>query len=391
MTPVSSLASLTAWDGVLNIGDVVAVIINEQNNNPLDTTAPTLVITLNDTNLTSGDTATVTFAFSESVSGFSTTDISLTDTRGTISNLVAVDNKTYRATFSPITNSESAANTISVAQGSYTDIAGNAGVAVRSSNFVIDTKTPTLTITLSTSTLTAGQTATVTFTFSENVSGFTQPDISLADANGSLSGFVAINGAIYQAIFTPFNNLSDTTNTLSVANGAYNDVLGNAGQSATSASYSINTVAVPPPSGGQTFYGTAGSETIRGTAYNDIIYGVPITGVSPGRDSVDTLIGGTGADIFMLGDIRGYFYDDGNARNTGKGDYAILSDFVSGEDKIGIGASYFTSAATINGTKGLGIYGDTNRNARYDPTSDELIGFVPNYSFLPATDFIIIV
>lgn len=282
VTPVSSLATLTAWDGVLNIGDVVAGIIN----NPVDTTAPTLAITL------------------------------------------------------------------------------------------------------SRSTLTAGQTATVTFTFSENVSGFTQPDISLADANGSLSGFVAINGATYQAIFTPLNNLSDTTNTLSVANGAYSDVVGNAGQSATSASYAINTVAVPPPSGGQTFYGTAGSETIRGTAYNDIIYGVPATGTSPGLGSVDTLFGGAGADIFMLGDIRGYFYDDGNAKNAGKGDYAILADFVSGQDKISVGALYFTGATTINGTKGLGIYGDTNRNGSYNPTSDELIGFVLNYSSLPATDFV---
>ncbi|MCW8177907.1 Ig-like domain-containing protein, partial [Verminephrobacter aporrectodeae] len=51
---------------------------------------PTATITLTDTTLKAGETTTVTFRFSETVSGFSSEDIVLTDANGTLGPLTAV-------------------------------------------------------------------------------------------------------------------------------------------------------------------------------------------------------------------------------------------------------------------------------------------------------------
>jgi subtilisin family serine protease len=126
---------------------------------------------------------------------------------------------------------------------------------------------------------------------------------------------------------------------------------------------------------GQTLYGTTASDTIVGTNYADVLSGVPATGTNPGRGTIDTLYGQGGNDLFVLGDARGAFYDDGNALNAGARDYAIVADFASG-DRIQLASGqYILMTTTVAGVSGTGIYRDLN--GRFDAT-DELVGIVKN-------------
>lgn len=89
-----------------------------------DRIAPTLAISTDDADLMAGETATVTFTFSEAVNGFDASDIS--PTNGTISGLTQVNATTWTATFTPAPDTDGTAN-ISVADNSYTDVDGNNG------------------------------------------------------------------------------------------------------------------------------------------------------------------------------------------------------------------------------------------------------------------------
>ena len=123
-----------------------------------------------------------------------------------------------------------------------------------------------------------------------------------------------------------------------------------------------------------TLYGSSSlSETLTGGAYRDIISGVAATGSNPGRGTIDTLTGGTGNDVFMLGDVRGRFYDDGSGNSPGKTDYAMIGDFTTGDMVQLKKGNYFLSAVTVNNVSGLGIFHDSNNNHSFG-SADELIG-----------------
>ena len=78
----------------------------------------------------------------------------------------------------------------------------------------------------------------------------------------------------------------------------------------------------------------------------------------------------------MLGDARGVFYDDGSAGNLGSADYARITDFTSGVDKLQLrNGRYFTTVS--NGVTSL--YWDRNTNGVLNTTGtsrDELIAMI---------------
>lgn len=86
-----------------------------------DTTPPTLAITSNRSSLTAGQTATITFALSESSTDFAVGDI--TASGGTLSNFSG-SGITYTAIFTPAANSTTA-GVVSVASNRFSDAAGN--------------------------------------------------------------------------------------------------------------------------------------------------------------------------------------------------------------------------------------------------------------------------
>ncbi|MCW8237128.1 hypothetical protein D8B34_26585, partial [Verminephrobacter eiseniae] len=195
---------------------------------------PEVTVTISDNRLTAGETATVTFTFSKSVTGFTKDDIDLTLANGTLGDLVPVgtDGKVWSATFTPRPDTESADNTIRVNLAGVLDAQGNAGVGTGSSgNFSIDTKPPEVAVAISDERLTAGETATVTFTFSERVTGFGTEDIQYDTSKGTLSALTAVgtDGKVWTATYTPRSDIESADNTIRVNLAGVLDALGNAG------------------------------------------------------------------------------------------------------------------------------------------------------------------
>lgn len=147
---------------------------------------------------------------------------------------------------------------------------------------------------------------------------------------------------------------------------------------------SINLIDSPlPPAADRVLWGTTGSDIITGSTGNDRISGVKASGTSikaMGGSQIDGLTGGSGADVFVLGDTRGVFYDNRINGNLGLGDYASIQDFTSGVDKIQLfSANYLTSASQGS----TSLYWDRNGNGKLNLTGsnqDELIAIFTNSS-----------
>jgi hypothetical protein len=145
---------------------------------------------------------------------------------------------------------------------------------------------------------------------------------------------------------------------------------------------------------GLTLWGTSNSDVITGTSGNDRISGVMASGTSPesmGVGQIDILTGGAGADIFVLGDSRGAFYNDGIKNNLGLSDYALITDFTRGEDKLQLrnGFSYIIGVSGGN----LSLYLDLNRNRSLEttgPNQDELIAVLQGVTTLTNSDLIMV-
>jgi len=221
-----------------------------------DTTAPTVGIASDTAVLLAGQSANLTFTFSELPQGL--TAASLTVTGGSISSFaVTADPNVYTAVFTPTTGFTGAAS-VSLAPGSYTDAAGNAGVGGVLPAMNVDALAPSLAITSNVAQLKAGATAQITFTFSEAPVGFGVDDVSVS--NGALSGFAATaNPLVYTAVFTPTAGVAGANAAISVAPGVYADLAGNAGSGATGPSITIDTLApAAAPLGFPTFSADTG-------------------------------------------------------------------------------------------------------------------------------------
>ncbi|MCW5231933.1 Ig-like domain-containing protein [Verminephrobacter eiseniae] len=208
-----------------------------------DGVPPTVTIAPATTILRAGETMTVTFTFSEKVTGFGTEDIQYDTSKGTLGALTAVgtDGKVWTATYTPQPGTESANNAIRVNLSGVRDAQDNAGVGTGTSgNFSIDTVRPTVNVTISDARLTAGESATITFTFSERVTGFAKNAIDLSQANGTLGDLtpVGTDGKAWTATFTPTARLARTTNNRLTLN-LYN-VRDAAGNAPAASSYAFN-------------------------------------------------------------------------------------------------------------------------------------------------------
>ncbi len=205
----------------------------------VDTLTPTLAITSDVASLKAGESANITFTFSEDPgSSFNGTDIS---SSGGLLNYLGGAGLTRSATFTPTQGQASGTASITVAGSGYTDQAGNPGSAGPAPSISFDTLVPTLAITSSTSALKAGETATITFSFSEDPgTSFVAGDISTAGGTlGALSGA----GLTRSATFTPDLNLASGTASITVASGNYHDPAGNSGSAGSTPAISIDTQA----------------------------------------------------------------------------------------------------------------------------------------------------
>ncbi|WP_253912062.1 Ig-like domain-containing protein [Pseudomonas sp. CVAP len=213
----------------------------DSNNFTIDTQRPTATIVVADPTLVVGETSLVTITFSEAVTGFDNSDLSVPN--GTLTSVSSSDGGiTWTATFTPTAGIKDTTNLITLANTGVADLAGNAGSGTTdSANFTIDTVRPTATIVVADNALKVGETSLVTITFSEAVSGFTNADLTIA--NGTLSAVSSSDGGItWTATFTPAANITDTTNLITLDNTGVQNASGNVGVGTTdSNNYAIDT------------------------------------------------------------------------------------------------------------------------------------------------------
>ena len=188
----------------------------------VDNTAPTIAITSNNSFLSAGAAATITFTLSEAAatSTFTAADISVAG--GTLGTLTQSINNPliYTATLTPTTGSNTPA-TVKVASDTFTDTAGNANTGSNLIVVAVDTVAPQVLVKSNLASLKAGQTATITFELSKDATDFTSGDVTVS--GGTLSNFAG-SGKDYTATFTPS---ADGTATVSVAAASFTAVTNN--------------------------------------------------------------------------------------------------------------------------------------------------------------------
>lgn len=128
--------------------------------------------------------------------------------------------------------------------------------------------------------------------------------------------------------------------------------------------------------------GGIGNDFINGDLGNDSLIGVDPTAENPGNREIDILIGGEGIDVFILGESGKAYYNDGNDTTSGTSDYALIKDFVIGQDILQLGGSatdYVLQNSPRNLPQGTAIYlkatGAGGNDAQNQPPN-ELIAIV---------------
>ncbi len=234
----------------------------------VDDTPPTVTISSDASDPQSG-AFTATFTFSEEVTGFELTDITVGN--GVASNLQTISASVYTATITP---SADGVVTIHVAADKVVDAVDLGNTAATQLSVTNDETAPVVTITTSLNPTSGAFTA--TFTFSEEITGFELADITVG--NGTASDFQTISTSVYTATITP---LADGEVTLDVSEDKAVDAAGNGNTAATQLSVtndetaptiSITSDAGNPQSGAFTATFTF-SEEVTGFELADITVG----------------------------------------------------------------------------------------------------------------------
>lgn len=257
--------------------------------------------------------------------------------------------------------------------------------AINKLNGVPPAATPTYTLTPSASSINEGAVLTSTVTTTNLATGsklyyaLSGTGITIADFTaGSLTGEGTIDSTGKFTFSHTFKNdlLTENTETLSIK--LYSD------SSRTLQVGSTATVSIADTSKASTplnlvLWGSTSNDKILGGDGNDIITGAVkrgATAIRLGKGQIDTLTGGAGKDVFVLGDSRGVFYNDNLVANSGSSDYALITDFSLIDDKLQLlSGSYLTTVSGGN----LSLYWDRNKNGRLNLSGnnqDEMIALI---------------
>jgi Ca2+-binding RTX toxin-like protein len=211
----------------------------------LDTSAPVLAITSNVPALKAGDTATVTFTFSEDPGASFTWNGVAGDvvvSGGTLS-AISGTGLTRTATFTPDANVNSGTASISVAAGSYADAAGNIGGAGATPSLSFDTLAPSAP---SAPDLAAGSDSGASN--SDNITNVAAPTFTGTAESGATVRLYNIDGTLLGSTVASGGNWEITTSTLEPgAQSLFATATDQAGNvSATSSALSVMIDRTPP-------------------------------------------------------------------------------------------------------------------------------------------------
>jgi hypothetical protein len=162
-----------------------------------DDSSPTVSITSDrDPGPTNMSPITLTFNFSEPVTGFDSSKVSLTNaTKGVFT---PISSTVYTLSITPASSALSA----SVAANSVTDSASNGNLASTPWSITYDSTIPTVAITADRDPgPTNSDQVTLTFTFSKSVTGFTASDVVVTSA--TKGAFTEVSSSVYTLIISP--------------------------------------------------------------------------------------------------------------------------------------------------------------------------------------------
>lgn len=152
--------------------------------------------------------------------------------------------------------------------------------------------------------------------------------------------------------------------------------------------------------GDDTIYGGKGNDWLLGDRGDDYLSGDlgddTLDGIGRDRDSVgeiDTLIGGEGSNLFVLGTTHTIYYDD-RSPGAGYGDYALIEDFNATSDRLQLkgGVNYLLNFSPNGLPGGTGIYVDDGSSPGVWDEEDELIAVLkdiaPNNNLFARMNFV---
>ncbi|WP_416866762.1 MAG: Ig-like domain-containing protein [Imperialibacter sp.] len=292
-----------------------------------DLTSPTLTISSAVADPTNG-AFTTTFTFSEGVTGFDVTDISVGN--GTATSFASTSASVYTAVITP---SADGTVTVDVAANAAQDAATNGNSAASQFTIEADLTSPTLTISSAVADPTNGA-FTTTFTFSEGVTGFDVTDISVG--NGTATSFASTSASVYTAVITPS---ADGTVTVDVAANAAQDAATNGNSAAsqftieadlTSPTLTISSAAADPTNGAFTTTFTF-SEGVTGFDVTDISVGNgTATSFASTSASVYTAVITPSADGTVTVDVAANAAQDAATNGNAAGSqFSIEADLTS--------------------------------------------------------------
>ncbi len=297
--------------------------------------ANALSVVLSDSDLTIGETSTVTITFDVAVQLGSFTEVDLNIPNGSFTTgLSTSDNIVFTATYTPNPGIEQPTNVITVDNTGVNDEAlGNPGTGTTSSaNFAIDTLAPSVAIT---SVLSPGPTSTspipITIIFSEAVTGFVSTDI--VAGNGTVSGFAG-SGTTYTANITPTAN---GLVTVDVAAGVAIDGSSNGNTAApqfsivfdnTGPSVAITSVLSPGPTSTSPIPITIiFSEAVTGFVSTDIVAGNgTVSGFAGSGTTYTANITPTANGLVTVDVAAGVAIDGSSNGNTAAPQFSIVFD-----------------------------------------------------------------
>jgi hypothetical protein len=252
-TVTAAIAAGVAQDAA---GNLNAASTSTDNSVTLDTTAPTVTINQASTQADPTNSTTIHFTavFSEPVTGFTGTSVSLGGTAGATTAMVtdSGDHMTYDVAVSGTTQDGTV--TAAIAAGVAQDAASNLNAASTSTDnsVTLDTTAPTVTINQASTQADPTNSTTIHFTavFSEPVTGFTGTSVSLGGTAGAITAVVTDSGDHITYDVAVSGTTQDGTVTATVAAGVAQDAAGNLNTASTSTDNSVmlDTTAPAPPS-----------------------------------------------------------------------------------------------------------------------------------------------
>ncbi len=272
----------------------------------VDTLAPGLVITALDPALTATESTTMSFTFSEAVSGFDLDDIHGSRRCAEQSGPSTETNpNVWTATFTA--DGSGVAPSISVADDAYTDLAGNPGtgdVLDGTDGFVVDTLAPTPVITID-----PVATNAITIDFGEAVNAVDGSPLTadaleglLDIANGTLTGLVDNGDGSFSGTLVPAADFEGDV-VVNVPAGIVTDVAGNANLTATE-SLTVDTLAPGLVITALDPALTATESTTISFTFSEAVSGFDLDDITAVGGALSNLVQSTGFPTRMSGQLR---------------------------------------------------------------------------------------